>query len=148
MTIAKKAALLIILIFLRVNIFAQSTTDTTAIAKATELSVPTSGAFTLLGGKPTEVTTPGFSKDVKLDYFITKFSLNPNIAFDFQPVWLLGLKHKNAREYGDMQYWKRLLSTANVSLGTKTDNDSVHHLAASLKLSFHHDPMADEKYLD
>lgn len=123
--------------------------DTTAIQKATEFNIPASGAFTLLGGKPSEVTTPGFTKDIKLDYFVNKFSLNPNIAFDFQPVWLFGFKNMSWSDYRRTSAVARFLSTANISLGTRQDNDSIHHLAYSLKFTIQSkDPLHDKDYRD
>ena len=39
------------------------------LLKATQYSIPSSGAFTLLGVNPENVSTPGFSRDFKIDYF-------------------------------------------------------------------------------
>ena len=38
------------------------------LLKATQYSIPSSGAFTLLGVNPENVSTPGFSRDFKIDY--------------------------------------------------------------------------------
>jgi len=119
------------------------------IVKATEFAIPRSGAFTLLGNNPANVSTPGFTKDIKLDYFLDKFSLKPNIAFEFQPVWLLGYKNislDNYRSKSKNPDLLRLLSRASVSIGTTSEKE-VNKLAYSLKLTFAKDPMLDEKYI-
>jgi hypothetical protein len=121
-------------------------TVTDKIVKATEFSIPTSGAFTLLGYSPANVSTPGFTKDIKVDYFLDDFSLKPNIAFEFQPVWLFGLKNVSLTEYQKKGALFRFLSTANVSLGTHTEN-GISKIAYSLKLSFFKDPMKDSSYI-
>ena len=120
------------------------------IVKATEFSIPRSGAFTLLGNNPANVSTPGFTKDIKLDYFLDKFSLKPNIAFEFQPVWLLGYKNMSLDNYKSKSKnpdLLRLLSRASVSIGTTSAND-VNKLAYSLKLTFAKDPMLDTSYIN
>lgn len=123
----------------------QDTATVDKIIKATEFSIPTSGAFTLLGNNPANVATPGFTKDIKVDYFLDEFSLKPNIAFEFQPIWLFGFKNVSFSKYKEVNPIVRFLSTANVSIGTFT-KEEVSKLAYSIKFSFYKEPMKDTAY--
>jgi len=118
-----------------------------SIVQATEFTIPLSGAFTLLGNTPAEVTTPGFTKDVSFDVFLNKFSLKPNIAFEIQPFWLFGYKNVTLTGYQSKSIIERFLSTGSVSIGTIQANDSINRFAYSLKFSLFHDPMMDTSYI-
>ncbi len=124
---------------------AQTKLDT---IQATEFSIPQSGAFTLLGNTPSAVNTPGFTKDIQLDYFFNEFSLRPNLAFECQPFWLFGFKNKSLVDYQKTSPVLRFLSTSSVSLGTIQVNDDVNKFAYSIRFSFWHDPMMDTSYIN
>lgn len=119
------------------------------IIKQTDFSVPSSPAFFLLDVTPSQVNRPGFVRDFKFDWVYQGQGLNPNIAIEAQPVWLLFYDKVNLSNYQQQKWYKRALSTINFSLGT-VDQDSVQSLAYSLKITLINsaDPMMDNAFIN
>ncbi|MBN1348131.1 hypothetical protein JXJ21_01845 [candidate division KSB1 bacterium] len=121
---------------------------TEGMVQATEFSVPSSPAFTLLGANPSKVSKPGFAKDFKVDAIIKNKKLVSDMALELQPVWLIGYRNKSLHDYQKQHFALRSLSTLNLSIAT-ADKDSIKYLAYSIKLSLYrqNDPMTDSSYV-
>jgi hypothetical protein len=117
------------------------------IAEATELSIPTSGAFNLMNVNPTTVGRPGFMKDFTLNSFIKDGKLLDDIALDAQPFWILFFKHKNLTQYQKLPLIARLFGNLNFSLGTTKKKD-YRQLAYSGKITLRKDPLMDQAYIN
>ncbi|MFZ2205537.1 MAG: hypothetical protein WA057_00425 [Candidatus Magasanikiibacteriota bacterium] len=117
------------------------------IVKATEFTVPSSGAFNLMGNSSTIVSRPGYTKDFSFGNFINDGKLLDNIAIDAQPFWILLFKNKNYQNYKKQTCFMRALSKVNISSGT-TKKDDIRQFAYSGKFTFQKDPMMDSKYID
>jgi hypothetical protein len=133
----------IILLLLTHLGYAQSD-DEQKILEATNFSVPTSGAFDLLGISPTEVHRPGLTRDIKLDWVINENRLSPNIAIEAQPFWLLFNRNTSLAEYKS-SWLNQFLSRINVSLGNNS-SDSTRAIAYAVKVNLFtaKDPILDE----
>lgn len=121
--------------------------DNDDIVKATELTIPSSGAFNLMGVNPALVSRPGFTKDFSISNFIKDGKLLDDIALDAQPFWVLFFKNKSINDYqSDKLKYLRFLSHINVSLGTTKKND-LRKFAWSGKITLQKDPMMDKVYV-
>jgi hypothetical protein len=118
------------------------------IARATEPSIPSSPALTLLGGDPALVTRPGFAEQYKLDLIVREDQLAPDIALALRPVWTFGFRNIDAASYRNSSVVLRALSTLTVSVGT-TENEELRRMAWSVSLSpVRPDPLMDQRYLE
>lgn len=121
------------------------------IIKATDFSIPSSPAFSLLDINPEKINKPGFARDFKLDWFINDYSLRPDIAFEAQPIWLFFYEDVNYNDFKEQKWYMHSLSTLNISLGT-VNRDSLNSLAYSIKITLFReskgDPMLNEDYID
>jgi hypothetical protein len=117
--------------------------------KATNFTVPNSVAFDLLGLSPGIIHRPGLTRDFKLDWVMQDGGINPNLAIEIQPVWLLYNKHKNYQQFKEAGYLEKLFSSLNLSVGT-VSRDSFQSLAYGIKLNLYtaKDPVFDEKLID
>lgn len=128
--------------------------DSGDIATATDFSIPHSPAFTLLGVTPSEVATPTFPRDFRLDLVSTGDEILPNVAVQAAPVWILGYKDVSVTEYQEERSsLARTLSTLNVSVGTvqeaASDGGTQRRLAAAVTLRLvGYDPLMDQEYID
>jgi len=116
------------------------------LLKATQYTIPSSGAFTLLGVNPEQVSTPGFSRDFKIDYFIEDAKLKPNIAIQCQPFWILFYKNKKIADLNKMNLAGSMLANTSFSFGTTQDLLTGNKFAYSLKTTIGFDPLRDIKY--
>lgn len=117
--------------------------------KQTDFSVPSSAAFLLLDANPAQVNRPGFVRDFKLDWVYSGQGLNPNIAIEAQPIWLLFYDKVSLADYQKQSPLLHALSTTAVSLGT-VDRDDIQSLAYSLKITLftNADPMLDSGFIE
>ncbi|MEZ4388903.1 MAG: hypothetical protein R3D98_15265 [Candidatus Krumholzibacteriia bacterium] len=122
---------------------------TVGLATMTELNVPTSPAFTLLGVNPAQVARPGFAHDLNLDLIVKDDRLVSDLAVDIQPVWMLAFAGTSVAEYQRMGWLRHTLSTLSLSLAT-SQRDSISSLAYGLRLTLYRqtDPMLDQAYVD
>lgn len=125
---------------------AQGTDD---LAKATNFSIPSAPAFTLLDATPSKINVPNYPRDFSLDWIVKDDRLVSDIAIDAQPVWLLWMRNKDTQAYKDAGRLMRFLSTLSTSLGT-AKRDDEQSLAAAVKFSPFRgtDPLLDTGYID
>lgn len=113
------------------------------IARATEVSIPSSPALVLLGGDPATVVRPGFAEQYKLDLLVRDEGLAPDLALALRPVWTFLFQDVSASRYRTMSPITRALSTLTVSIGTTQDED-LRRMAWSVSLSpIRTDPLLD-----
>ncbi|MDW7694445.1 hypothetical protein R9C00_06820 [Flammeovirgaceae bacterium SG7u.111] len=139
----KKVILFILCFSFILNLKAQEdsgTSDSKSLSdqslKATNFSVPNSLAFDLLEVSPSNIHRPGITRDFKSDWIFNNNGLNPNIAFEAEPIWLLFHRKTSFMEFEDKRnkYLRKTLSSLNLSVGTVT-KDSTQSLAYGLKIN-------------
>ncbi|MBP9690222.1 MAG: hypothetical protein KBE91_11460 [Bacteroidia bacterium] len=113
------------------------------LLKATQYSIPSSGAFTLLGVNPENVSTPGFSRDFKIDYFFQDAQLNPNIALQCQPFWLLFYKNKTIDSWIDANFLHSIVANTEFSFGSTQTQTKGNQFAYSFKTTIGYNPLTD-----
>lgn len=117
------------------------------IARATELSIPTSPALTLLGANPATVVRPGFAEQYKLDLIVRDQGLVPDLALALRPVWTFLFADVDAARYRNLSPVSRALSTLSLSLGTTEDED-LRRMAWSVSFSpVRRDPLLDVAFV-
>lgn len=117
------------------------------IARATELSIPSSPALTLLGANPATVVRPGFAEQYKLDLIVRDEGLVPDLALALRPVWTFFFDDIDAARYRTISQVARALSTVAVSLGT-TETDDLRRMAWSVSFSpLRRDPLLDPAFI-
>lgn len=117
--------------------------------KNTEISIPSSPAFALLGVNPEFVMRPSDLKSFKVDWRIKNYNLAPDLAIQAQPLWHFYFNKRPFDEYAKATQLIKKLSTLSVSAGTaKIDN--VNHAAYSFKINLFkkNDIVSDVKFLD
>ena len=125
---------------------AQSDTTVAAVAKATDLIIPSAPAFVLLGVNPAKVAQPGFVEDFKLDLIAGDNGLAPDVALSVKPVWTFAYDDISLPEYRARPALERVLSTLGLSVGTAEEADQ-RQLAWALKLTLlRRDPLLDPEY--
>lgn len=121
------------------------------IVKATDFSIPSSPAFSLLDINPEKINKPGFARDFKLDWFINDYNLRPDIAFEAQPIWLFFYDDIGYNDFKEQKWYMHSLSSLNISLGT-VNRDTINSLAYSIKITLFRekkgDPMLNQAYID
>jgi hypothetical protein len=125
--------------------------ETNSMVKQTDLTIPASPAFTLLGVTPAQVNQPGYVRDLKLDWIVKEGGLTPNVAIEAQPVWMVFFGHTSLAAYQELPWITRTLSTLSLSLGTaqhdSADSGSLA-LGARLNLFRKADPLMSKTYSD
>lgn len=118
-----------------------------AIARATDYSIPSAPALGFLDAGPAAVHTPHFPRDFRLDWLLQDGQIASDLAIEAAPVWLFGFEDVSAAEYRSLPTVARTLSTFNVSVAT-TANGRQRTLAAAAKLTLYRasDPVADTSY--
>ena len=141
----KKSIITTIVLFLSITMFSQDNIQ--GKIEATDYSLPSSPAFSLLDVNPEKINKPGFSRDFKLDWFLNGKNLKPDIAIEAQPVWILFFGETDYNDFQDIKWLGRTLSTMNFSIGT-VQKDSVNSLAYSIKLTLFRDKNSDPMLSD
>jgi len=116
------------------------------ILKATVFTIPESPAFVLLGTNPSNVTKPGFTKDLKLDYILKEGKLVSDLALDVKPLWLFVYDKYSIEEYRELTPFAKALSTLNLSLGTAEKNGQKKFAWSMTMTIFRTDPICDTIY--
>jgi len=70
-----------------------------ASLKASEMVIPSSPAFALLGVNPEMVLRPSDLKSFKVDWRIKNYNLAPDLALEAQPLWHFYYKKKANKPY-------------------------------------------------
>lgn len=132
-----------------VPVRAQPTQTSTAVAKATDYSIPAAPAFAFLDAGPATVHTPYVPRDFRIDWLLQDGQVASDLAIEAAPVWILGFGGVSAAEYRDLHPAVRTLSTLNVSVAT-TESGTQRTLAGAVKLTLYQksDPVADADYTD
>ena len=123
------------------------------IVNATELSIPSSPAFDLLGYNPAQVTKPSTIREVKVDWSMRTWGGKPNVALEVQPIWELLYNRADLRRYQRANKVMRMLSTLDISAGTVDEPDKdkakvgLQRGAISAKMNLYRakDPLRDTK---
>lgn len=125
------------------------TVDTTArIAEATNFTIPSSPAFTLLDVNPAKVTRPASVRDFKLDILVKDNAIISDLAVSAKPIQLIFYNNQSTKAYKKMKWGQRTLSTLDLSVGT-AEKDEQKKLAVSGKVTlFRPNPLDDESYLN
>lgn len=87
----------------------------------TELGIPASPVFDLMGVTPSQVIKSSDIKDFKVDWSFKSWSLSPNISFEAQPIWEFFYNRKPLKKYRQASTFSRRLASTNISLGTVRD---------------------------
>lgn len=104
--------------------------------QGTEMSIPSSPAFAILGVNPETVLRPSDLKSFKVDWRIKNYNLAPDLALEAQPLWHFYYKKKSFDKYATYNKLTKKLSTLSMSLGTaKIDN--LNHASYALKLNLY-----------
>ncbi len=125
----------------------QSVQTSSAIASATDYSIPSAPAYAFLDASPSAVHTPHFPRDFRVDWLIQGNQLASNLAIEAAPVWLFGFGNVSASEYRKKSWAMQSLSTLNVSAATvgEGQNRSLS-IAGKLTLYQESNPVADTSY--
>jgi hypothetical protein len=112
----------------------------------TELGIPPSPVFDLMGVTPSQVVKSSEIKDFKVDWSFKSWSLNPNISFEAQPIWELLYNRKPIKKYQSASAMMRRLTTLNVSVGTVRDEFGNRRLGFATKLGLYKekDPLMEK----
>ena len=118
-----------------------------ALAAATDFSIPSAPAFGLLDVSPSNVFTPAYPRDLRIDWILSEDRLASDFALEMAPVWVFGFRSVSASEYRDLSYPLRHLASLDVSVATAQRADD-RFLSAALKLTLYTaaDPLADAAY--
>ncbi|MCC6461104.1 MAG: hypothetical protein IT260_11575, partial [Saprospiraceae bacterium] len=111
------------------------------VAKATELSIPTSPAFNMLNeNTPSRIERYAAIHNFKVDWSLTNgqqgYALSPGLAIEAQPIWLLFFDRAGAAKYRQATPLARTFSTLSLSIGTNASNDK-NWLAWGAKLNLY-----------
>jgi len=102
-----------------------------------ELAIPTSPLFDLMGAAPSQVARTSDIKDFKVDWSLSNWRINPNLAIQAQPVWELSYNRKNLDKYQKASGFQRMLSSLDLSLGTLLNNNNERRIGGALKINLY-----------
>ncbi|HMQ07236.1 MAG TPA: hypothetical protein PKC30_08040 [Saprospiraceae bacterium] len=126
-----------ILIFITIHIsFLHAQEDWYDLIKDTEMSIPSSPAFAIMGVNPEMVLRPSDIRSFKVDWRIKNYNLAPDLAIEGQPLWHLLYKKRSWQELGNLSDWEKRLSSLSISLGN-AKVDGINHAAWSVKLNLY-----------
>ncbi len=106
------------------------------VMKDTELNIPSSPAFAMMGVNPEMVLRPSDLRSFKVDWRIKNYNLAPDLAIEGQPLWHLLYKKRSWSDIAKMSDWEKRLSTLSLSLGT-AKIDGINHAAYSVKINLY-----------
>lgn len=117
-------------------------------AKSAEFSANCSSVFGLMGMSPAKINTFGSFKEVKVDWFWGKDSIQDNIAVEFNPFWYIFFANMNHKKYQELPYLAKKVGDVALSIGNKkvgTNHD--FGIALNFNLYKKADPVCDKKLL-
>jgi len=125
----------------------KTTQGSSALASATDYSIPAAPAYAFLDASPAAVHTPHFPRDFRVDWLLQDDRLASNLAVEAAPVWLFAFDDVSAPAYRELSWAARTASTLNVSAATVGEG-SERSLAVSVKFTLYqeNDPVADSSY--
>jgi hypothetical protein len=116
----------------------------------TELTIPASPVFDLMGVTPSQVVRSNDIKDFKVDWSFKSWSLSPNIALQTQPFWEILYNRKSVSHYQKASPFMRKLASIDLSGGTVRDENTDRRIGAAAKLNLYKekDPLLEKGYYD
>lgn len=116
----------------------------------TELSIPASPVFDLMGVTPSQVTRTSDIKDFKVDWSFKSWSLSPNISLESQPVWEIKYNRRDIKNYQRASPLMRKLASANLSAGTVLDENGDRRIGMAIKVNLYKekDPLLEKGYYE
>ena len=116
----------------------------------TELSIPASPIFDMMGVTPSQVTRTSDIKDFKVDWSFKSWSLSPNISLETQPVWEMMYNRTDIKKYQRASAFMRKLASVNVSAGTVLDENSDRRIGLAVKVNVYKekDPLLERGYYE
>ncbi len=116
----------------------------------TELSIPASPVFDIMGVTPSQVTRTSDIKDFKVDWSFKSWSLSPNISLESQPVWEVLYNRRDIKRYQRASPLMRKLAGVNVSAGTVLDENSDRRIGLAIKANLYKekDPLLEKGYYE
>jgi hypothetical protein len=110
-----------------------------------EFTIPVSPLFDLMGAAPAQVARTSDIRDFKVDWSFRNWRLNPNLAIQAQPIWEIFYNRKNLQRYQVASYWKRMLASLDVSLGTVQGTADNRQIGGALKMNLYRqkDPLME-----
>lgn len=118
-----------------------------ALARATDYSIPSVPALAFLDASPSTVHTPHFPRDLRVDWLIQDGQLASDLAIEAAPIWLFAFDEISAPEYRVLSSASRMLSTFNVSVATtRKGQHRLLALAGKVTVYQSSDPVADTSY--
>lgn len=150
---ARPVLCLVLLLFLGHDAVAQTsaqeqaTRTSSAIASATDYSIPSAPAYAFLDASPAAVRTPHFPRDFRVDWLIEGDALASNLAIEAAPVWLLAFRDVSAPAYRALSWPLQSLSTLDVSVATVGEGQQrTLSVAGKVTLYQASNPVADSSY--
>jgi len=102
-----------------------------------EFTIPVSPLFDLLGAAPSQVARTADIKDFKVDWSFRNWRINPNLAIQAQPVWELFYNRKKIDKYQQANYFKRMMASLDVSLGTLQGDGDSRRIGGAVKMNLY-----------
>lgn len=117
---------------------------------STELSIPASPVFDMMGVTPSQVSRTSDIKDFKVDWSFKSWSLSPNISLESQPIWEIKYNRKDIKNYQKASPLMQKLASANLSAGTVLDENSDRRIGMALKINLYKekDPLLEKGYYE
>lgn len=118
--------------------------------EATELTIPASPIFDLMGLTPSQVTRFADVKDFKVDWSFRSWKLEPNLAIEGKPIWELFYNRKDLSKYQKASSFMRTLSTLDISVGTAQNEEDQRRIGFAVKVNLINgkDPLMERKLFE
>ena len=137
MTFLKLFFFLLGILMLQNVIAQQSVMGPVSPAGVSELIIPASPIFDLMGVTPSQVVHYSEIKNFKVDWSFRNWRINPNISLQAQPIWELVYKNKNISYYQRASRLMRSLSSLDLSIGSVAGENSLRKFGGSVKVNLY-----------
>lgn len=102
-----------------------------------ELVIPASPIFDLMGVTPSQVVHYSEIKNFKVDWSFRNWRINPNISLQAQPFWELMYKKKNIEKYQNASGFMRSLASLDISVGSVAGESNLRRFGGSIKVNIY-----------
>jgi hypothetical protein len=102
-----------------------------------ELGIPASPIFDLMGVTPSQVVRTTDIKDFKVDWSLKSWTLSPNLSLQSQPVWELFYNRRPISKYQKASKIKRLLTTLDISAGSVQNEELNRRIGFAAKMGLY-----------
>ncbi len=137
----KSLTIITVFIIISTIVSAQQNTGTdnnaTTRLAPTELAIPTSPLFDLLGVAPNQVARTSDIKNFKVDWSFKSWRINPNLSIQAQPVWELFYNRKKLTKYQQASGFSRMLASIDLSIGTVQTENTDRRIGSTVKMNLY-----------